>query len=160
MTMYAPSDVRSIFLPSGCGEPHTVGELQAGEHWALDCPACETVLAAPALSKLGWSPQEDGVALTPDERRLLETEKNEGHIAQALMAKEFGRELAARTRTGPETEQSSNTGMIEALKSASPEDLAELLTRAGLAPQEDKPAPRKRAARKPPVPSGEATEDA
>jgi hypothetical protein len=60
--IYAPSDLTSITVPAGCGQPHEVAPV--GEHRGIDCPACE-----PFLVGLGWKFAHDpaGVGKTCDE---------------------------------------------------------------------------------------------
>jgi len=141
MTVYAPSDVRAITVPiqfGGCGEPHVSAELAEGERWALDCESCGQALTRPPLSSHGWAHSIDKVALTPDERRLLETQEKEGSAATALMVRQLGDTLAAAVRQGylghaaPAPAPPSTSELMSALKSLAPEDLAQLLTIAGL----------------------------
>ncbi|MGW7001427.1 hypothetical protein ACWGCW_01020 [Streptomyces sp. NPDC054933] len=151
MTMYAPSDVRALSaIPDGCGTRHEAPALKDGEHWHLDCPPCEAVLSG-RLVKLGFSARLDGVALTCDERRLLETQEKEGNAATAILVKQLGSDLASALRTGgAAAAEPSPEQVVSALKGLPQDKLAELLKSAGLAePTEEKPTPRKRAARKP-----------
>lgn len=150
MTMYAPSDVRALSaIHDGCGTPHEAPALEPGEHRQLDCPPCEAVLSG-RLVKLGWSTRLDGVALTCDERRLLETQEREGNAATAMLVKQLGSDLASALRTGgASAAEPSPEQVVSALKGLPQDKLAELLKSAGLADEVDKPAPRKRAPRRP-----------
>lgn len=152
MTIYAPSDVRSAAVSEsfgGCGQIHEAGDLQPGQRWGLDCPLCEVALSKPPLSSHGWSTSIDGVALTPDERRLLESQEKEGSAATAMMVRQLGDSLAAAMRAGyagaaapqPQFVQPSASDITAALKSMPKAELAEMLTLAGLAPTlDDAPA--------------------
>ncbi len=149
MTVHAPSDVRSITVPEhfgGCGAEHSAGELEPGQRMSIDCPPCELALTSPPLSAHGWSSREDGVALTPDERQLLESQEKEGSAATALMVKQLGESLAQAVRLGnlgvaalptapaqPQFVQPSADDIHSALKEMDPADLEQLLRRAGLA---------------------------
>lgn len=153
MTMYAPSDVRSAAVSEafgGCGEIHQAGDLQPGERWGLDCPLCEIALSKPPLSQHGWSNTIDGVSLTPDERKLLESQEKEGSAATAMMVRQLGDSLAAAMRAGyagmsgvpaPQPVAPSAQDITAALKSLPKAELAEMLTLAGLVPTlDDAPA--------------------
>ena len=70
--IYAPTDVRAITVPAGCGVPHEAGYLAEGERWNLDCPACEPAIIA---MRTGWAHTPAGVALTPDEIGVAEAEE-------------------------------------------------------------------------------------
>jgi len=72
MTIYAPTDVRAITVPAGCGVPHEAPALAEGAKWALNCPPCEGPIIA---MRTGWAHTPAGVALTPDEIGVAEQEE-------------------------------------------------------------------------------------
>ncbi len=81
MTIYAPSDVRSILIPAergGCGVPHEAGDLPPGEHHSVTCPQCEPHIAA---MRTGWAHTLAGVHLIPDE--IADAEAAEAAAARA-----------------------------------------------------------------------------
>lgn len=141
MTMYAPSDVRAVSVPThlgGCGEPHEAPYLGPGSRWELECPLCEAALGKPPLVQHGWANRNEDVSLTPDERRTLETQSKEGSAATAMLVKQLGNDLAAALRGGPlQTAPAALTEdqVLSALKSLPNDALAELLKTAGLAPE-------------------------
>lgn len=156
MTVHAPSDVRSVTVPEhfgGCGVEHSAGDLEPGQRMSLDCGPCELALTSPPLNAHGWSSREDGVALTPDERLLLESQEKEGSAATALMVKQLGESLAQAVRHGhigaaqlapaqPQFVPPTADDIHAALKEMDPADLEQLLRRAGLAaPVEPDTAP-------------------
>lgn len=69
--LYAPSDVHSITVGTGCGEPHTASDTWPAERMAIDCPMCELALHP----SLGWSPNPETAAQTCDERAQAEREE-------------------------------------------------------------------------------------
>lgn len=74
MTVYAPSDVRSINIPSGCPVAHEAGDLADGERFSVTCSQCEPLIMA---TRTGWAHTPEGVHLTPDEIAVVEHEKRE-----------------------------------------------------------------------------------
>ena len=71
MTVFARSEVQSTAVATGCGQPHARPAGDDGQPvpvWALDCPACEPILA----SEPCWSSRQGEVPLTPDEQRTAE----------------------------------------------------------------------------------------
>lgn len=80
MTVYAPTDVRSINVPSGCGSPHEAGDLAEGELFTVDCPACEPGIIA---ARTGWAHTLEGVHLTPDEIAVVDAQKAQAERAKA-----------------------------------------------------------------------------
>ena len=155
MTVYAPTDVRAITVPDsfgGCGQPHESGELSPGERWALDCLPCEQALTSAPLNSHGWANRIDQVALTPDERQLLETQEKEGSAATAMMVRQLGDTLASALRQGysglagvpvaaPQPAAPSAADLAAALKTLPADDLADLLKIAGLSPATDEVKP-------------------
>jgi hypothetical protein len=81
MTAYAPSDVRSITVPQGCGQPHEAGDLAEGERFAVDCPECESFILT--MTGHGWAADPLQVDLTPDERRANEALERNAKARQA-----------------------------------------------------------------------------
>jgi len=81
MTVYAPTDVRSINVSGGCGEHTAPADLPEGESMTVDCQVCEPLILA---TRLGWSQEQHGVELTPDERRRYEAAQQEAATKQAL----------------------------------------------------------------------------
>lgn len=84
MTLYAPSDVRAITVPTdlgGCGHPHTApDDLPEGELFALDCVPCEQFVNT---LRHGWAPDPLNVGLTTDERRRQEALSDQAKARQA-----------------------------------------------------------------------------
>src|SRR5213082_2628785 len=70
MTAYAPSDVRSITVPHGCGQPHEAGDLAPGERFAFNCEQCEPHVLG--LAGHGWATSPMHVGLTCDEKAEAE----------------------------------------------------------------------------------------
>lgn len=95
MTAYAPSDVRTVSLGDGCGQPHTAPDNQ---RLAVDCEVCAPLLIA--QKSLGWAADPLDVALTPDERHRIELDKDAAQRAQALAMQVVGAQLANLARTG------------------------------------------------------------
>lgn len=155
MPVYAPSDVRAVTVPEhfgGCGTPHEAPVLEPGERWALDCFLCEDALTKPPLLSHGWSSQIDGVALTPDERKFLESQEKEGSAATAMMVRQLGDTLAQAMRQGyagasgvpvaqPQFVQPSAADITAALKSMPRDELADLIKLAGLGDVSDPMVP-------------------
>lgn len=91
MTVYAPTGTTSISVGAGCGQEHSAGrDLGAGEHFAVTCPTCETLILG---TNTGWSSDVSGVALTPDERRVFEEQEKVGQRAQAIAARALAERL-------------------------------------------------------------------
>jgi len=74
MTVYAPTDVRSISIPGGCGHSHDAGDLAEGERLIVNCPPCEPGIMA---TRTGWAHTPEGVHLIPDEIARVEADKRE-----------------------------------------------------------------------------------
>jgi hypothetical protein len=113
MTVYAPSDVRSINIPHGCPESHEAGELAEGERFSVDCAVCEPLIMA---TKTGWAHTPEGVHLTPDERAVVEFERKE---AERIKAKTWGDPDALGSSLG--------RSLADALKAASPAQVDQAL---------------------------------
>jgi hypothetical protein len=74
VTVHAPSDVRSISIPThrgGCGLVHEAGDLPDGARFSVDCPSCEPAIIA---TRTGWAHTPEGVHLTPDEIGVADAE--------------------------------------------------------------------------------------
>jgi hypothetical protein len=84
MTLHAPTDVRSISIPTdrgGCGEPHKLaGDPAEGEHLTVDCGPCEAVISTMGH---GWAADPLQVALTPDERARFDALSDQAKTRQA-----------------------------------------------------------------------------
>ena|SRR5262245_25329262 len=92
MTVYAPSDVRSITVPAGCGQPHAAGDLADGERFTVDCPACEPKILG---MRTGWAQAAGDVAKTPDEIAAAASEHAEAQRAAAVMLSALTRDMAS-----------------------------------------------------------------
>lgn len=124
MTAYAPSDVRSITVPHGCGEPHEAGDLAEGERFAIDCPDCEPHILA--MAGHGWAMDPLQVALTPDERARFEALEANAKAQQATTwadPRAIGNAVAAALGVSGQT---SAPSLLEQIKAMSPEDKAAL----------------------------------
>jgi hypothetical protein len=96
MTVYAPTGTTAISVGAGCGASHAAErELVQGEHFAVTCPACESLILA---TKTGWSSDVRSVALTPDERAYLDAQEKEGQRAQAIATRALAQRLGDLTR--------------------------------------------------------------
>lgn len=135
MTVWAPSDVRSITIPThkgGCGQSHEAGELAPGEHFSVTCPGCE-----PAIIGLrhGWAYQESGVHLTPDEIGEVERQEADAKRQQNRTwgdPNAVGRALAEALAKNTPAGQSPNVlGLVAAM---SPDERAALRELLGPAP--------------------------
>lgn len=80
MTLYAPTDVQSIFLPDGCGNPHLIDDA---DRLVLNCGDCEKALGN--HKHLGWAATVDNVTPTCDER--LQAERDEASAQKAGIAR-------------------------------------------------------------------------
>lgn len=124
MTAYAPSDVRSITVPHGCGEPHEAGDLAEGERFAIDCAECEPHILA--MAGHGWAMDPLQVALTPDERTRFEALEANAKAQQATTwadPQAIGNAVAAALGVAGQT---SAPSLLNQIKSMSPEDKATL----------------------------------
>lgn len=134
MTVWAPSDVRSITIPThkgGCGQSHEAGELAKGQHFSVTCPPCEPAIIA---LRHGWAYNEAGVHLTPDEIAEVEQQEAEAKRQQNRTwgdPNAVGRALAEELRKGA-PEQPTN--FLAAVAAMSPEDRAALRELLGPAP--------------------------
>lgn len=158
MTAYAPSDVRSITVPAGCGQPHEAGELAEGERFVVDCAECEPHILA--LKDHGWARDPLQVALTPDERQRFEALETNARAQQASTwadPRAIGNAVAeALGVAGAQAAPS----LLEQIKAMSGEDkavlagllypapAAEAATEAPAPEAAEKPAPTKRTPRK------------
>ncbi len=153
MTVYAPSDVRSITVPAGCGQPHEAGELADGERFALDCAECEPHVLA--LKDHGWARDPLQVALTPDERQRFEALEANAKAQQATTWSD-PRAIGNAVAEALGVARGLNVSLLDQIKAMSGEDkaaLAGLLYPTPETPVEqpetaEKPAPAKRAPRK------------
>lgn len=138
MTAYAPSDVRSITVPAGCGQPHEAGELAEGERFAVDCAECEPHILA--LKDHGWARDPLQVALTPDERQRFEALEANAKAQQATTwadPRAIGNAVAeALGVAGAQAAPS----LLQQIKSLSGEDRATLAGLLGY-PAPEAPAP-------------------
>jgi len=142
MTVYAPSDTRSISISptrGGCGQPHTAGDLADGERFSVTCPACEPHIIAAAT---GWAHTPEGVHLTPDELAVVEAdearakrERNRTWGDPQALGKAFAEVMGAQMAMPPAV---STTGpsLLEQIAALSPNEkraLSAMLAESGLA---------------------------
>ena len=121
MTVYAPTDVRSINVSGGCGTEHSAPDNHPNTPMSVDCDKCEPLILA---ANLGWANHPRGVALTPDEiaaaedaERMAKVEQNRTWSSpQALRDALFG----DRPTTAP--------SLLDQVKSLSDEERAVLRT--------------------------------
>jgi hypothetical protein len=73
MTMYAMSDVHVVSVGGGCGITHEAGDTWPGERMSINCPQCETVLAAEHHPS--WAYRAEDTAQTPDETAQAERDE-------------------------------------------------------------------------------------
>lgn len=126
MTMYAPSDVKSINLPNGCKQQHHRGDAA---QLVVDCGPCEAALSA--HPSLGWAYQADSVALTPDERAQASRDDEKAQRAGV-------RRLAQWAAGGDAPAQPpAAVGLVEQVLRMTPEEKAALRVLLGT----DTPAP-------------------
>lgn len=124
MTAYAPSDVRSITVPLGCGQPHDAGELAEDERFAVDCAECEPHILA--LKDHGWARDPLQVALTPDERQRFESLEANAKAQQATTwsdPRAIGNAVAQALGVA---QQQAAPSLLEQIKAMSGEDKAAL----------------------------------
>jgi hypothetical protein len=130
MTMYAPSDVKSIHLPDGCGDSHHRGDEPG---LVVSCPPCETALGK--HPKLGWAHNPDAVALTPDERAQAARDDEKAQRAGV-------RRLAQWAAGGPETPTvGPAVSLVEQIARMTPQEKAALRTLLGTDQPPPPPAP-------------------
>jgi hypothetical protein len=138
MTAYAPSDVRSITIPAGCGQSHDAGDLAEGERFTVDCAECEPHILA--LAGHGWASNPLQVALTPDERTALEALERNAKAQQATTwsdPKAIGNAMAQALGTfGPAPAAPSLLEQIKALNAEEKAALVGLLTETPAEPAE------------------------
>lgn len=155
MTAWAPSDVLSITVPQGCGQPHEAGELAEGQRFGVECAECEAHILA--LEGHGWARDPLQVLQTPDERRQSEALETNARAQQASTwadPRAIGNAVAQALGVA---QQQAAPSLLEQIKAMSGEDKAALAGLLGYsAPEpvtepavegEAKP-PRKTAARK------------
>lgn len=134
MTTYAPSDVRSITIPAGCGQSHDAGELAEGERFAVDCAECEPYILA--LKDHGWSTDPLQVAMTPDERTAFEALERNAKAQQASTwsdPRAIGNAVAQALGVA---QQQQAPSLLEQIKAMTGEDKAALATLLGfIAPE-------------------------
>lgn len=148
MTAYAPSDVRSITVPHGCGQPHEAGDLAEGERFAVDCAECEPHILA--MAGHGWAMHPLQVDPTPDERRASEALERNAKAQQASTWSDpqaIGNAVAAALGVAA---QQSAPSLLEQIKAMNAEEKAALAGLLGFTapaetPAETKPAPAKKA---------------
>ena len=123
MTLYSRSDQTCVALSAesgGCGEPHSRPVTRGApvKLWALDCPACESVLRGDRKPKIlkhkieggrvvgqeripdaspMWGTTPDTVPLTPDEERTNTVRSERGRMQIEML-----QALAALRSTGIE----------------------------------------------------------
>lgn len=138
MTIYAPTGTTSISLSErGCGQEHSAQrELGPGEHFAVECPTCETLILA---TNTGWSHDVGGVALTPDERRVFDEQEKVGQRAQAIAARALAERLGDVIRLGdaPAAPVDPVQDVIAKLSALNDQQLATLRGIFGGAPAEE-----------------------
>lgn len=130
MTVYAPSDVRSITIPAdrgGCGKSHElIGELADGDRFAIDCPACEPHIIA---ARTGWAHTPHGVHLTPDEIAQVEAEEARAKREQNRTwgsPEALGSAFAAAMAAKMGAPSASAPTLMEQIVALSPEERAAL----------------------------------
>lgn len=130
MTVYAPSDVRSITVPTdrgGCGMPHELtGEPADGERFSVNCPACEPHIIA---ARIGWAHTPHGVHLTPDEIAQVEAEEARAKREQNRTwgsPEALGSAFAAAMSAKMGTPAASAPTLMEQIAALSPEERAAL----------------------------------
>jgi hypothetical protein len=96
MTVYAPTGTTGISVGSTGHAHQTERELGPGEHFAVQCPECETLILA---TKTGWASDVTSVALTPDERAVYEQQEKVGQRAQAIASRALAERLGDLIRT-------------------------------------------------------------
>lgn len=156
MTMYAPSDVRSISIPDGCGQPHEAGDLGGGGRMTLDCPPCEASLQV--RPTMGWATHEAAVHLTPDEIGENErAEKTAQRVGTHLLASQILGAASAQQAQGVPQAMLEQFAAMQAQIEALTAKLADQAAPAAPAVPEPEPvaatpvepaAPVKRAAKK------------
>lgn len=88
MALYGRSDLRSVAVGGGCGQPHAAGD---GEDLVLDCPPCEeAILADPRLSRF-WSDDPEEPVLTDAEAAVREKMREREERIEAIERLERGR---------------------------------------------------------------------
>lgn len=139
MTVYAPSDVRSISVPThrgGCGLVHDAGDLADGQRFAVDCPGCEPAIIA---TRTGWAHTPEGVCLTPDEIGVADAEaakaQRESNRTWANPAAMFA--LMKSAGSQPPAEVPSLLAQIAALSPEERAVLGAMLTTPSLPPGVD-----------------------
>jgi hypothetical protein len=134
MTVYAPTDVQSITIPTdrgGCGQSHEAGELAPGRRFSIDCPACEPLIVG---LRTGWAATPIGVHLTPDE--IAEDE-----AAEALAIRERNRTWAQRGPAGGQDGPARTPSMLELFAAASADERAALAAMLNAQPAPVEPPP-------------------
>ena len=99
--LYGPSDVQSVHL--GDGHQHTF--FQASDRELVpgygndkrSLPVIECDACAEWCKGQGWHPRPGKVQLTPDEREYLAEAREQGDLAQRLMAESMGRAFAEQS---------------------------------------------------------------
>lgn len=152
MTVYAPSDVQSITVPDGCGQPHAAGDLAEGERFAVDCAACEPRILA--MAGHGWASDPLQVAPTPDERRRFEAlEAN----AKAQQAATWSNPQAIGNAVAAALGQQGAPSLLEQIKALSAEDRKALVGLLSDEPTKPEPEPKPPAAAKKTAPAAKKT---
>lgn len=144
ISAYAPTDVASISLGTGCGQSHAVENAEGGGR-GISCPLCS--IAVLQIPSLGWAGTPHGVKLTVDENAALEEAKATGLTAQSLAAKAIGEKIAelvmgdkvAAAPQAPAKIEVATEDVLAALDGLPQDQLAALLQRAGLAPAAPEP---------------------
>lgn len=138
ISAYAPTDVASISLGTGCGQSHKVEDAEGGGR-GISCPLCS--IAVLQIPSLGWAGTPHGVKLTVDENAALEEAKATGLTAQSLAAKAIGEKIAdlvmgdkIAASKAPAKVEVATEDVLAALDGLPQDQLVLLLQKAGLAP--------------------------
>lgn len=75
--IYAPTDVQSITVPGGCGNPHA--KIDQDGVFTIECPTCEPLIIG---LRLGWGYELHQVAPTCDEIAIAESQEKQAKRAQ------------------------------------------------------------------------------
>lgn len=140
MSVFAPSDVRSVTIPNGCGDPHEAADLPEGERWSVDCPACEPHIMADLY---GWAYEPGKVAPTTDERAEIErAEKDAKRANNATWSNPAA--MAAMLAQAMQPAQAEAPTLLSQIASLSADDrraLVAMLSATDNPQQERAPAP-------------------
>lgn len=123
MTLYAPTDVQSIFLPDGCGNPHLIDDA---DRLVIDCGDCEAAMSA--HKHLGWAAAPELVTPTCDER--ARAERDEASAQKAGIAR-----LNAFANGGDGSTNGALTALVEQNTALMAQNAAMMQQIAGLTAQ-------------------------